>query len=43
MSDRPEVAILAEAGLRDLKSLRRVLIRAGIESHIMRPPAARNT
>jgi len=43
MSERAEVAILAEAGLGELKSLRRVLMAAGIESHIVRPPSARNT
>lgn len=43
MNREPETAILAEAGMRQVKELRRVLMRAGIESHILRPPSARNT
>jgi hypothetical protein len=38
-----EPALLAEADLRTIKELRRVLMRAGIESHILRPPGAGNT
>lgn len=43
MSQDQDIAFLAEAGMREVKELRRVLMRAGIESHIVRPPAARNT
>lgn len=43
MNDAQETAILAEAGLRKVKELRTVLTGAGIEAHIVRPPAASNT
>jgi|GEM_PF-3276796 len=37
-----EVAVLAEAGMRKVKEYREVLTRAGIDAHILRPPAASN-
>ena len=43
MSDAQETVILAEAGMRKVKELHTVLIGAGIEAHIARPPAASNT
>ena len=43
MTTRREAAVVAEAGMARLKELRAVLTRAGIEAHILRPPAAGNT
>jgi hypothetical protein len=43
VNEQPEMAVLAEAGVRELKALRGVLAEAGIEAHIVRPPATRNT
>ena len=43
MSDAQETAVLAEGNLQSVKDLRRVITRAGIEAHIVRPPAAGNT
>ncbi len=43
MNNRQESVVLAEADLRSVKELRRVLMRAGIESHILRPPGSGNT
>jgi len=38
-----DATVLAEAGMSQLKEWRGILRRAGIEAHILRPPAARNT
>lgn len=38
-----DAAVLAEAGMNQLREWRGVLRRAGIEAHILRPPTARNT
>lgn len=43
MSDAQETAVLAEGGLRKVKELRAVIIGAGIDAHIIRPPSASNT
>jgi hypothetical protein len=41
--EEPEMTVLVEAGIREVKSLRSVLTEAGIEAHIVRPPTACNT
>ncbi len=38
MTEEKQIAVLAEAGLNELKQLKRVLTRAGVESAIIRSP-----
>jgi hypothetical protein len=43
MAGEGDPAILAEADLRRIKELHRVLDRAGVPARILRPPAGRGT
>jgi len=43
VSSERDATILAEAGMTQLREWRGILRRAGIQAHILRPPAARNT
>lgn len=43
MSEQTGIAILAEAGIREIRAFRSVLNEAGIEAHILRPAVMRNT
>jgi hypothetical protein len=43
MGAQSRVTVLTEAGMRRVKEIRAILVRAGIETFILRPPAARNT
>lgn len=43
VNEAPGLSILAEAGIRQIREYRSVLTEAGIEAHIIRPAAMRNT
>jgi len=43
VNEKPEMAVLVESGVREIKKLRGVLTEAGIEAHIVRPPEGCNT
>ena len=40
MEQQPSMVRLAESGFQSVRGLQKVLKRAGIESHVLRPPNA---
>ncbi len=43
MTDAQGITVLAEAGVRQVKEMREILRGAGIDAHLLNPPATRGT